>query len=65
VDEFGCIALILIGVVKESVTHTNQGGLILESVSELLVPHPVVRVLRLDDLVIHKVINNLDIMNDV
>lgn len=36
-----------------------------QAVSELLVPHPVVRLLRLHNLVVHQLVDNVHIMNQV
>jgi hypothetical protein len=66
-DEFGCIALILESVVEESVAHADQTLLrsLVNSIPELLEPHPVVRVASLSDAVLKQLVNNVDVVNDV
>ena len=66
VDKLGCISLVLVCVVEEGVTHTNFGLLlIVNEVSELLVPHPVGIVLSIDNSILKQEVNHLDIMDDV
>lgn len=65
--KFRCVALVLKSVVKERITHAHKTPLIsaIELVSELLVPHPVIRLAGLHDLVFQQLVNNVDVVNNV
>ena len=51
--ELRCVALIFEGVVEEGVAHADETllGARIYLIAELLIPHPVVRVATLRDLV--------------
>ena len=65
VDEFGCVALILIRVVKERIAHAHLQVLPIEGVPELFVPHPVIGLPGLHNAVSEKLIDNRDVVDDV
>lgn len=63
--KFGGISLVLVSVIEEGITHTYSSSLRLCSVPQLLKPHPIVRLLRLNDLVVQQIISHLNVVNDV
>ena len=69
VDEFGRVALVLEGVVEECVAHAYLALVALLDVDvilELLEPHPVVDVLRLQNLlVLEQLLHHIDVVDDV
>lgn len=67
-SELTCIALILIRVIEESITHAHHALITLTSfnlVPKLLEPHPVVRVLRADDPICQQLVHHVNIVQDV
>lgn len=67
-DELGSIALVLEGVVEEGISHADFGelGAWLDCVLQLLLPHPVARVLaRHYALVPKQLVDDVDVVNDV
>jgi hypothetical protein len=66
--EFWGVALVLKGVVEEGVTHTNFALLSLLNINvilELLKPHPIVDILRLNDTIFSELLDNIDIVDYV
>lgn len=67
-DKLGCITLILKGIIEESVAHTNLALLPLFHINEvlkLLEPHPVIDIHSLQDRVLQKLLNNVNVVNNV
>ena len=59
--------MVLIGVIKESVAHAyfEVSRLSVNVIFQLFTPHPVVNVLSVDDSVLHQVLNNVNVMDDI
>ena len=65
-NEFGCIALILEGVIEEGIAHANQAFLsLIDLIPELLEPHPVIRVASLRDIVSQELVHDIDVVDNV
>ena len=65
-NELSGISLILEGIVKEGIAHADHGLLFFaDVVLELLVPHPVLRVLRRRNLVRAQLLYHFYVVDDV
>lgn len=65
--QLGCVSLVLKRVIEESITHAHHALLVapFKVIPELLEPHPVVWLARLRDLVLQKLVNHVDVVDDV
>lgn len=66
-DKLRSISLILIGIVKECIAHTNLWSIFFDvhEILKLLEPHPIIRILRVNNLILQKLIHNINVMNNV
>jgi hypothetical protein len=66
VNQLGSVALVFVSVVKEGITHANHASLFFAyEVLELLVPHPVLGILRGSYLVSKQLLYHIYVVDDV